>query len=1334
CCFKFYVDCGARSMAAKETFQSSKTSTPKMTIDLDRSSRYPLPRSPAKGAPNGEDLTSPSASSPTSSRCVSEVGGRAHRHASFSENSSDRGYDEDDTPLARARLVSNMGRGKISSKDIFKALEPDENGKVDSVKLLQFLKRSGLATSDGRMRNTYKELKSQDFVDFERFQTLKTSNELVGKAFRGELAISDFEAFCDVINDAYKDLQDCTEGKNADYIPTLATVNPDYWAISVCSVHAQRYCIGDSKAGRGPASPTKAYLSVEGNLGVKFFLLLVEYFFERAVNKVHEHVGHEPSGRNFNERVLLKPKGIPHNPLINAGAIMVSSLLYMDKSEWERYETVTEIWQHLGGMSRRPHIQYDTFMGERATANRNYCLAYMMAEENAFPPNTDIQKTLESYFQWCSLELDCEQMSVVAATLANGGICPKTGERVFSQDTVSSCLSMMMSCGMYDYSGEFAFTCGFPAKSGVSGVLCIVIPGVCGIATFSPRLDALGNSVRGVKFCQMLSKRLPVHAFGGPQDTITDEATNPPNHPLVEHRIRNCLGDTFRWRTSAQIDVLTNFSLTEYSSLWWSAAVGDAIRIRHLAARGIDVRTPDYDLRTALHLAVSNGHRETAKLLMCLGADPESKDRYTNTPLMDACREGHQNCVRELRRGIALRKTRPPMSAPKDDGDIVLARNAPEPQRLRDSRGLMHPDLNVPFNVNTDASHYAIGGVLEQDGRPDLGWYSSVKVGGMTDAISVPEDMHLMGDPEALYSADEFSRIARKHDIAVKALCGKLIVPNWPKFTHRLNECFAASCEQHPDQELLTVGVCTTDGQQYARDEEIPIGSPTACSGLSDCSPIQLPRQSLMTFPTGGLIRPVLYCMAVEMLGLDEVHKWMGREPSGEKQTYMGLDHLNRPHNPFVMMGTINLCALLSRELDKDYTGVGVRPSLAKVLENWMRLSGSDIVPPEATELGKKLDRRHSDLARSMAYRLRSIHRFPDGAGIDDAIELMFQTHEREVNVADVAAVASSFANSGVCPMTNERIFQDQTIRYALSLMYSCGMDQRSGMWAYNLGIPGKNSNLGAGMAVVPGVLGACVHCPSSEFGKTSAEETIRKYGTSEESYSVSVGLSRKGLDFFYHMEESFNFHLFKRHDPVLRASDRHVDPTLYYGSVKHELTNQLIMACASKDVYTVQYLLQLGVDPDVMDYDNRTAVHLAAASGCLNAVKLLRDAGAHLNTHDRWGNTPYDEAKRHGRKKVADFLEGLVLEGSPSMREDRKSSFSESDAAEDDFVNDAEAVMEYFGDVEILGVDGEGDQDNKEEWNTGMPAEVEVLGMDDPSPADGRRRQQPQPDREISQ
>jgi glutaminase len=108
----------------------------------------------------------------------------------------------------------------------------------------------------------------------------------------------------------------------------------------------------------------------------------------------------------------------------------------------------------------------------------------MMEEENAFPHGTDLKKTLEAYFTWCSIEINSKSMAMLAATLANGGICPTTTERIFTHPTVTNCLSLMMSCGMYDYSGRFAFEIGFPAKSGVSGVLCVVIPGVCGIETF----------------------------------------------------------------------------------------------------------------------------------------------------------------------------------------------------------------------------------------------------------------------------------------------------------------------------------------------------------------------------------------------------------------------------------------------------------------------------------------------------------------------------------------------------------------------------------------------------------------------------------------------------------------------------------------------------------------------------------------------------------------------------------------------------------------------------------------------------------------------------------
>ena len=121
-----------------------------------------------------------------------------------------------------------------------------------------------------------------------------------------------------------------------------------------------------------------------------------------------------------------------------------------------------------------------------------------------FPENTEINDILEFYFQCCSIELNCYSLSIVASTFANGGICPITNEKVLEPETVRHCLSLMYSCGMYDYSGEFAFTIGLPAKSGVAGAIMIVIPGIMGICVWSPNLDSHGNSVRGVDFCKQL--------------------------------------------------------------------------------------------------------------------------------------------------------------------------------------------------------------------------------------------------------------------------------------------------------------------------------------------------------------------------------------------------------------------------------------------------------------------------------------------------------------------------------------------------------------------------------------------------------------------------------------------------------------------------------------------------------------------------------------------------------------------------------------------------------------------------------------------------------------
>lgn len=312
------------------------------------------------------------------------------------------------------------------------------------------------------------------------------------------LGIQDFDPFCAELTAIFERIQPLSEGRVATYIPQLARANPDTFAMALCTVEGKRFALGDSQVPFSLQSTSKPtnYCLVHEALGEEV---------------VHRHVGREPSGRVFNE-ISLNAKGLPHNPLINAGAIMCCSLIRPDLGSADRFDHVSHTWERLTG-GTRPAFNNAIYLSERQSADRNFALAYLMREHKVFPPDTDLMETLELYFQCCSLELDAEALCVAAATLAAGGICPLTGERVFSARTVRNCLSLMASCGMYDFSGEFAFAIGLPAKSGVSGALMVVIPNVLGLCLYSPPLDQHGNSVRGVAFCRALVERYPFHLF-----------------------------------------------------------------------------------------------------------------------------------------------------------------------------------------------------------------------------------------------------------------------------------------------------------------------------------------------------------------------------------------------------------------------------------------------------------------------------------------------------------------------------------------------------------------------------------------------------------------------------------------------------------------------------------------------------------------------------------------------------------------------------------------------------------------------------------------------------
>lgn len=269
---------------------------------------------------------------------------------------------------------------------------------------------------------------------------------LIARAFRHQFVIPDFQSFCKDIEEIYWKCKSNMDGKVASYIPQLARVNPDSWGISVCTIDGQRFSIGD----------TRVPFTLQSCSKPLSYAIALECLGQETV---HEYVGQEPSGRNFNELVLDYDKK-PHNPMINAGAILVSSLLKTlvepQMKLAEKFDFTQSWFQKMSG-GESLGFNNAVFLSEREAADRNYALGFYMREHKCFPEQANLRECMDYYFQCCSMEVTCDLMSVVASTMANGGVCPLTEEKVLKPENVRDVLSLMHSCGMYDYSGQFAF-------------------------------------------------------------------------------------------------------------------------------------------------------------------------------------------------------------------------------------------------------------------------------------------------------------------------------------------------------------------------------------------------------------------------------------------------------------------------------------------------------------------------------------------------------------------------------------------------------------------------------------------------------------------------------------------------------------------------------------------------------------------------------------------------------------------------------------------------------------------------------------------------------------
>lgn len=303
---------------------------------------------------------------------------------------------------------------------------------------------------------------------------------------------SSLQSIVEDLHCQYKSLQ---EGVVANYIPELAKVNPDLFAICLVTVDGEVYQIGDRNQ----------LFTIQSISKVFAYGLALE---DCGRDDVLTRVGVEPTGDAFNAIILDEQSKRPYNPMVNAGAIATTSLI-KGADATERLNRLLEMFRRYVG--RDVFVDISVFTSERATGHRNRAMAHLMLNFGMIQPN--IEESLDLYFQQCAVMVNCRDLAVMAATLANKGVNPITGKRALQSTYVKDILSVMYTCGMYNFAGEWAYKVGLPAKSGICGGIIAVVPNKMGIGVFSPLLDRRGNSVRGVKVCEELSRILGLHLF-----------------------------------------------------------------------------------------------------------------------------------------------------------------------------------------------------------------------------------------------------------------------------------------------------------------------------------------------------------------------------------------------------------------------------------------------------------------------------------------------------------------------------------------------------------------------------------------------------------------------------------------------------------------------------------------------------------------------------------------------------------------------------------------------------------------------------------------------------
>ncbi len=291
-----------------------------------------------------------------------------------------------------------------------------------------------------------------------------------------------------ILEDIHQEIQPLlTQGKVATYIPELSKVSPQHFGMAVYCLDGRSFMVGDAQQKFSTQSITK--------------LFALSLAFEREGNAIWKRVGREPSGNPFNSLSQLEyERGIPRNPFINAGALVINDILA------QRFvQADIAVLQFMRMLSDEVKVDFDkeVAISEEKHAHRNSAIAHLMKDFGNL--HNPVDSVIASYCRQCSITMTCLELAKAGSFLANHGTIPWNGTKILDSSSAKRLNALMLTCGTYDVAGDFAFRVGLPAKSGVGGGIFALVPGELAVCVWSPGLDPAGNSLAGVMALELFT-------------------------------------------------------------------------------------------------------------------------------------------------------------------------------------------------------------------------------------------------------------------------------------------------------------------------------------------------------------------------------------------------------------------------------------------------------------------------------------------------------------------------------------------------------------------------------------------------------------------------------------------------------------------------------------------------------------------------------------------------------------------------------------------------------------------------------------------------------------